>query len=235
MARTGSSQVRKPAAVPAGPKRGYRPAMDVDDSFTATRRSLHGVAELLLAGPQHAASGKITLRALPGGFGTTRARDVRVDGTTVVAGDRQATIDGRTARELGDELGLRPGELSHVYRDGSGIGLDDELRVDPTAAERVAHAYAIGDQALQALAPDLTPILWPEHFDIGVTLDGEHINFGVSPGDGTITVPYMYVGPWEPPPRDGFWNQPFGAARELAGDVDDLVAFFEEGRARLNR
>ena len=34
-----------------------------------TRRSLHGVAELLLAGPQHRAHGTIRLRVTPGGFG----------------------------------------------------------------------------------------------------------------------------------------------------------------------
>lgn len=206
--------------------------MDVD-AFTATRRSLHGVAELLLAGPQHAASGKITLRALPGGFGTTHAPDARVVGTTLVVGDRRAPIDGQTVRALGDEVGLKPGELSQVYRDGSGLGVDDVLRVDAAAAERIAGAYAIGDQSLRALAAGLTPILWPEHFDIGITLDAERVNFGVSPGDSTVAVPYMYVGPWEPPPADDFWNQPFGAARELPEDPDAVVSFFNEGLSRL--
>jgi len=57
----------------------------------------------------------------------------------------------------------------------------------------------------------------------------------VSPGDALLGSPYMYVGPWEPPAADEFWNQPFGAARELTDDVDDVVAFFDEGRARLGR
>jgi len=40
-------------------------------SLAVTRRSLHGVAELVLAGPQHGRGGGIRLRVVPGGFGTT--------------------------------------------------------------------------------------------------------------------------------------------------------------------
>jgi hypothetical protein len=208
--------------------------MPDDDVLASTRRALHGVAELLLAGPQHAACGKITLRPLPGGFGTTHTPDLRVEGTAVVAGDRQAEIDGHSARELAEALGIAAADLAHVYSDGSGVGLDDRLEVDPDAADRIARAYAVGDLALRKLAPDQTPILWPEHFDIGMALDAERLNFGVSPGDGALGVPYMYAGPWDPPPVDDFWNQPFGAARELPDSVEDVVAFFEESRQRLS-
>jgi hypothetical protein len=207
--------------------------MPADTPLVSTRRTLHGVAELLLAGPQHAASGKITLRPLPGGFGTTHTPDVRVHSTQVVAGDRSDAIDGRTARELAEALGLEASGLAHVYPDGSGVGLDDVLRLDAESAARIADAYAVGDLALRSLAPDLTPILWPEHFDLGIALDDERVNYGVSPGDDSLAVPYMYVGPWEPPPVDGFWNQPFGAARELPDSAESVVAFFEEARRRL--
>jgi len=203
-----------------------------DDTYSVTRRALHGVAELLLAGPQHAACGKITLRAVPGGFGTTHTPDLRVERSAVVAGDQRAEIDGFTAREIGEKLGITPQTLGHVYHDGSGVGLDDVLRVGTDAAERVADAYATGDAALRAFAPDQTPILWPEHFDIGITVD--EVNYGISPGDASMAVPYMYVGPWSPPPVDEYWNQPYGAARELPDPVDDVVAFFDEARARLN-
>lgn len=204
-----------------------------DTTLATTRRALHGVAELLLAGPQHVACGKITLRPLPGGFGTTHTPDIRVDGTTVVEGDQRVEIDGQTPRQLAERLGVTAAELGHVYRDGSGVGADEVLTVDRAAAERIARAYALGDESLRALDPDQTPILWPEHFDIGISSDAERINYGVSPGDATIPVPYMYVGPWDPPPVDDFWNQPFGAARELPGTVDEIVAFFEESRLRL--
>jgi len=208
--------------------------MDDDETFTATRRALHGIAELLLAGPQHSACGEISLRPVPGGFGTTHTPDLRVEGTAVVAGDQRAEIDGRTPRELAEFLGINARGLAEVYRDGSGVGLDDTLTVDGAAADRIARAYAVGDEALRALAPDQQPILWPEHFDIGIGLERERVNYGVSPGDGTLEVPYMYVGPWDPPPVDDYWNQSFGAARELPDSVDEVIAFFAEARQRLN-
>jgi hypothetical protein len=200
-------------------------------TLACTRRSLHGVAELLLAGPQYLASGKITLRPLPGGFGTTHTPDLRVEGTDLVAGDRRAGIDGRTPRELGDELGIEPTGLANVYHDGSGVGPDERLVVDADAAQRMAEAYARGDAALRLFAPDQVPILWPEHFDLGIAVD--EVNYGVSPGDGAIGTPYAYVGPWTPPPADDYWNQPFGAARDLPGTVEELVGFFEVARRRL--
>jgi hypothetical protein len=206
-----------------------------DDSVLATtRRALHGVAELLLAGPQHVACGKITLRPVPGGFGTTHTPDVRVEGTAVVAGDRRAEIDGQTPRQLADVLGITASGLDHVYKDGSGVGPDEVLSVDADAAARIANAYALGAEALRGHAPDQTPILWPEHFDIGISLDSQRVNLGVSPGDTAIGVPYMYVGPWDPLPEDDYWNQPFGAAHELPEDVDEILAFFEESRVRLS-
>lgn len=206
--------------------------MDADESFIATRRSLHGVAELLLAGPQHAACRKIRLRPLPGGFGTSYEPDLRVEGVSLVAGDRRADIDARTPRELGEELGVLPVTLANVYSDGSGVGIDDRLEVNGADADRIARAFAMGGAALAVVAPDETSILWPEHFDVGISVD--EVNYGISPGDATIPVPYMYVGPWQPPAVDDFWNQPFGAARELPGSVDEVVAFFEAARARLS-
>jgi hypothetical protein len=207
--------------------------MAADPVLARTRTSLHAVAELLMAGPQHDLSGTIRLRPVRGGFGTTQAPDVRVDGTNVVAANRRAEIDGRTARQLGEELGVAGREVSGLYHDGAGVGLDEALLVDATASARIAESYAIGDEALRALAPDQTPVLWPEHFDLGITVD--KVNYGVSPGDASLDVPYMYVGPWEPPPPDDYWNQPYGAARELPGSVADVLAFFEEGGRRLSR
>src|SRR5664279_2752294 len=43
-------------------------AMDVN-TFRASRRALHGMAELILAGPAYARDGDIRLRPTPGGFG----------------------------------------------------------------------------------------------------------------------------------------------------------------------
>jgi hypothetical protein len=74
-------------------------------------------------------------------------------------------------------------------------------------------------------------VLWPEHFDLGVTV--AEVNYGVSPGDSFLEVPYAYVGPWSLDDVQGdFWNAPFGAARPVAG-LADLGGFFAEGAAQL--
>jgi hypothetical protein len=203
--------------------------MGGDSTLITTRRSLHAVGELVLAGPQHAQTGEISLRALPGGFGTTHTPDLRVDGTDVVGPEATVGITGLTPAALGRALGVEARGLADLYRDGSGVGLDDVLEVDPDAAAVVAAAFADGDAALRALAPDQTPILWPEHFDIGISV-GE-VNYGVSAGDTYLAVPYAYVGPWSPPAEDDYWNAPFGRAVPVS-DIDDLAAFFAEGRDR---
>ena len=204
--------------------------MSQDPRLVSTRRALHGIAELVLAGPQHAETGEITLRAVPGGFGTTHTPDLRVVGTDVVGTEATVGIAGQTPASLAAALGVRATSLSQVYSDGSGVGPDDPLDVDADAAARIGDAFAAGDEALRALAPGETPILWPEHFDIGITV--EEVNYGVSPGDGFIAVPYAYVGPWSPPAQDEYWNAPFGRALPL-DEIDDLLAFFTEGRARI--
>jgi hypothetical protein len=91
-------------------------------------------------------------------------------------------------------------------------------------------AFSAGDAALRTFAPSEEPVLWPEHFDIGITVDD--VNYGVSPGDGYLGEPYMYVGPWTAKTGE-FWNAPFGAARLLGPSPDPatIVAFFEQGCA----
>jgi hypothetical protein len=204
-------------------------AMNLDARLVTTRRSLHGVAELVLAGPQHAQTGEISLRSVPGGFATTHSPSLSVVGTEVLGLAGAFGINGQTPASLASALGLEATSLSAVYTDGSGVGLDDALEVDAAAAATIADAFAAGDAALRSLAPDETPILWPEHFDIGISA-GE-VNYGVSAGDGYLAAPYAYVGPWSPPAQDDYWNAPFGRAVPVE-EIDDLLAFFTDGRHR---
>ena len=72
--------------------------------------------------------------------------------------------------------------------------------------------------------------LWPEHFDLGCSIEGA--NFGCSPGDGHVPEPYVYVGPWDTEglPADDFWNASFGAVlpyKELLGASDQRGAALE--------
>jgi hypothetical protein len=194
-----------------------------------TRLSLHTVAELLLAGPQFAQSKTIKLCVTPGGFATTAAPDVRVDGTNLVVAGRPFVMHGRTVTELAADAGVVPRRLDDVYADGSGLTEDHELVVDQDCAAAIAEGFLAGERALAEFAPGTPPVMWPEHFDIGISL--AEVNYGVSPGDAHLPVPYAYVSPWAPGDLTGdFWNTSFGAARPLS-ELDDLVGFFADGRA----
>jgi hypothetical protein len=199
-----------------------------------TRRSLHAVAELLLAGPQFEQSKSIELHVTPGGFGTTRPPDLRVDGSALAVGDRRVDLNGRTIAELADEAGVSARSLRDVYADGPDLDESMPLVVDDVAALEIARAFELGDTALARLAPERKRVLWPEHFDVGIDVD--EVNYGVSPGDATSQEPYAYVGPWTFAERtvgsDPFWNTSFGASRTMRelGDLEGVLAFFVRGR-----
>lgn len=198
--------------------------------LTSTRTALHAVAELLLAGPQYAASGTIRLRVLPSGIGTVAAPDLRLEGTELTGPGGRHPLTG-TYAEAAAAIGVEPRSLGDVYRDSVAVRADDTIEVDADRLGVLLDALARGDAALRAFAPSQEPVLWPEHLDVGITLD--EVNYGVSPGDGSLPEPYAYVGPWTG--RQGaFWNQPFGAARPLSAleDVDEVGAFFAEGAER---
>ena len=77
-------------------------------------------------------------------------------------------------------------------------------------------------------------MLFPEHFDVGITAGA--VNYGASPGDADIQLPYAYVGPHSGPASgDDFWNASFGAFRSLEeiGSADAALAFFLAGHERL--
>jgi len=208
--------------------------------LATTRRSLHGVAEAIVAGPQYGATGTMRLRQHPGGFGTVLPHSgfalVAVVGTDLVltrtAGGRSQLPLSGTLGELAEAAGLEFGGLQGAYRDGSNPRPDQSIEIDPDAAAVLADAWERGAAALRTFTAGTAagePVLWPEHFDIALTMDA--VNYGVSPGDETSADPYAYVGPPRLPEGD-FWNEPFGAARPL-GELPDaaaVVAFFAEGR-----
>jgi hypothetical protein len=196
-------------------------------SLERTRSSLHGLAELVLAGPQYAESDTIRLRITPGGFGTVAAPDLRIEHLDLVTQTTRLPLGG-TFAGIARAAGVDARALRDVYSGGPGVSLDDPVVVDPHAAQIVLEAFANGDLALRCFAPDAEPVLWPEHFDLAITV--AEVNYGVSPGDSHLPEPYAYVGPWTP--RSGaFWNTAFGAARPLTelDGVDALVEFFHGG------
>ena len=120
--------------------------------------------------------------------------DLRVEGTDLVNGGRRQPIAG-TARRLGAALDVAVGKPEGLYRDTSGVSQDEPLVVDAAAAAAIASWFATGEAALRTAFDGVQPILWPEHFDLGVTVD--EVTYGVSPGDALVPQPYAYVGPWQ--------------------------------------
>ena len=217
--------------------------------LAATRDGLHRVAEHVLAGALYAASGEIGLVPAPAGFRTPSfgpdGRFLAVDGTELVVGGATTTTTARrsaltTIRAAAEFAGVTPGAPAQVYQPATPLDPDAPLMIDPQAARLLAEWYQLGAQALKRFAAEVPgdqpspAVLWPEHFDVGITAAA--INYGASPGDGQIADPYLYVSPHDgPPPGDpAFWNAPFGAARTFRqiGTVAEAAAFFRDGRAR---
>ena len=215
--------------------------MPSDAALVTARRTLHAVAEHLLAGPQWRHAREITLVVTADGFATRFPPAPGIDALELTGTQVGARPTGPTAplagsvRDLAAVLGVTPGAPEGLYAEHAELGPDDELVVDAAAIAAVLGAFSAGAAALDELARGTghdaeTPVLWPEHFDVGVSLD--EVNYGVSPGDAAHDVPYAYVGPWKP--REGtFWNEPFGASRPVAElrDAAGILAFFREGRA----
>jgi hypothetical protein len=199
-------------------------------TFESTRRVLHGVAELVLAGPQHARSSTVRLRVTARGFQTIAPPMLRVDMLDLVCAAGTIALSG-TFADIANAAGVEARALREVYSGGPDLDPDDPVVLDPEAVEVILDALAAGDAALRAFAPDLEPVLWPEHFDVAITSD--EVNYGVSAGDTHHPRPYAYVGPWTPR-RGTFWNQPFGAARPMTdlADSASLLDFFHEGARR---
>jgi hypothetical protein len=223
------------------------------DVLRTTRASLHALAEHVMAASQYARKRRIGLRQATGGFATQpyvvdgAERRVAVVGTELVVRDDvrgEATERRVPITNLRAACCLAGGHLgmpSDAYRSSPTPDPDAELAVDPAAAALFADFYALVQAALTVLAAELVEEspseiqLWPEHFDVATTIST--VNYGGSPGDGDHDRPYLYVGPFEPPPRGGFWNEPFGASRDWSeiDGVDGAVRFFREGRAARRR
>ena len=208
--------------------------------YAETLDALHTVAEHILAAARYRAVGRIGLEPVRGGFATPLfdGRWIEVIGGDLVVRSEEGEVTSEpltTVRSAATLVGVEPGLPSGIYEPATALDLDAGLEVDPDAAQAIADWYALGLQALETVMSahrDATvsgPTLWPEHFDLAVSMDD--VNYGASPGDGDHPGPYLYVGPFDT--RTGaFWNEPFGASRAGAevSSVADAVQFFEEGR-----
>jgi hypothetical protein len=233
------------------------------DAFHATRDSWHRLAEHVLAPARYRATGRIGLRAAPGGFGTppyTNAggeeEQVRVEGIAllVVRNEEPWSVPITTVAEAARTVGIEPGAPAEVYTPNTPLEPDAPLAVDEGAAERLGAWYDLAGAVLDrvradAPGPDAASAvqLWPEHFDLATDVGSEERGargtFGASPGDDAHAEPYLYVTHWGDVAADGFWNETaFAGAtlgyRDLLGADDPFgraLEFFAQGRAVLNR
>lgn len=227
------------------------------EALVRTRSALHRIATHVLARRRHQLTGRFGLRATPGGIGTPAfgpsdaIEVVRTSGTSLVhergAEVRVTAMDGATLADLGAVVGVDLGAELSVGKDTPEIGAADEpMSLDHHAAAELGDWYDLGWRALDRIGRDAdrpAPVqLWPEHFDasslvfVGAGPD-DRCDLGVSPGDHHHEEPYLYVGPWDErrPGPAPFWNAAFGALvpRSSIASVEDAVAFFREGLARL--
>ncbi len=194
---------------------------------TNTRNALHSVAEWLLAGPQYKQTGTIRLSVANASIATQDGgTSLDKDGLTVALDDNVRQIPwGSTVAEMGEAAKITPTVPQELYDDHAPLGVDDTLVVDPSVVESHINWFEQGRDAMLDFHPAEIPVLWPEHFDLGITVD--EVNYGISLGDGYHQLPYAYVGPWRVP-EGPFWNAPFGAVRgqsELP-DAAAIAAFF---------
>jgi hypothetical protein len=165
---------------------------------SATRNTLHRLAEDVLAAEQTAANGDYRLDVTPGGFATRWFGDA-------AGGRRRIRIEGgELVRET--ETGAHRAPITGEF--------------DAAAAAVLYAWWEVGAEVLAGIALSYGPrasevVLYPEHFDVASTLDLDaagRLNIGFSPGDDFSAAPYVYAGPWVR--REGsFWNAPFGVYR----------------------
>lgn len=215
------------------------------EEYERSRDALQVIASHVLSRAQHASTGRIGLRAAPGGFATIHFgphhERLRVSGGVLVR-----EVGGPTPQTSAITLSSSLGDLAEfagVEFDGAFSVGDDTPPLGDVSVPLPGVAPALraldGWFGLTARALDITASewggnpsiaqLWPEHFDLALDLAVDHhraaehrVNLGGSAGDGFHALPYLYVGPWTSrrPGDPAWWNAPFGA---VVG-FDDVMA-----------
>lgn len=220
----------------------------MSSTIVQTRLALQSVAEHVLCAARHAATGRIGLVPTPSGIATpafptdSGLRTLATDGLELVVTDDRGTRRAplTTVGAAAELAEITPGAPTDVFTPTTALEPDAPLDLDPDAVAQLASWWVLVATAFERFAaehPDdqvAAAQLWPEHFDVGGQV-GE-VNYGGSPGDAGDPLPYLYIGPWSPPPVDDFWNRLFGRAipaTDIAA-VDAAVDAFRQARQRLD-
>lgn len=212
--------------------------------LVTTRLALHALAERVISPVrQRATGGRIALQARPGGFGT---QDLPTGGWTGVFGTEVVEVARNGATRRTPITSLR-GAAEFVGDPAADALPDEQLQLDRSSARRLAATFDGATWALERLrdaaGEEEEPSgidLWPEHFDIAITVGEERLGrratYGVSPGDEHHPEPYAYVTPWTPDPAGSGWNATaFSGAEARYTGAAQALAFFLERRAALRK
>ncbi len=228
----------------------YQPSrITLPPSYTTSRQATHHMAEHVLSAARHRTSGRIGLRPTLDGIATppfgsserivgVRLRESAIElFDTNGAGESQSTPVS-TVRSAASFLMINAGAPTRVFLPTTTLDLDSPIDISVDGFLALVNWNTFAELALRELSSDQSDgysaiQLWPEHFDMSTDLD--EVNFGASPGDDSIPVPYAYVGPWHATPligTDPFWNQPFGASLtfDAIESIDHLVDFYRTGQ-----
>jgi hypothetical protein len=236
------------------------PPLPPAETFEVTRRSLHTLAEHVLARARYDANGKIGLRFTRHGFGTPwfrhgdRDAQARVERTRVIVHRDEQTRSAEitTAVAAAELAGIEPGAPADVYTPATPLEPDAGLVVDEQSAHFLGEWYGFAASVIEQVRAEAGPAdqpsrvqLWPEHFDLSVDLGDESAGgrgtFGASPGDDAHSNPYLYVTHWSPVPADEYWNATSFEGASLSIDVladardqrGAALAFFHRGHEVL--
>jgi hypothetical protein len=221
-----------------------------------TRADLHRIAAHVLGRRRYAVSGHFGLRASPGGISTPafgpEPETLRLTPLCLVrevgSGSRGLALAGSSLAALAAFAGA---DLDAEFSAGGDTpaleSVDEPLELDAKELGELFGWFDLGWRVLDEVMAERTGScvaatiqLWPEHFDVGTSLDlggDDGVNLGFSPGDGFSDEPYAYLGPWGAtrPGPSSYWNAPFGAVlpRSQVGDANDGATFIRTGLDRL--
>ena len=240
--------------------KGELPPLGDLELLRQTRLAWHAVAEQVLAAARHRATGRIGLRATPGGFGTPpyerggREEELQVVRRDLVVrrGESTTIAPLTTLADAATAVGIEPGAPDGVYTPTTDHAVDAPLQIDEPAADALGAWFNLAWVALEELGAqsgaDDAPSevqLWPEHFDAAMETGSESAKargtYGASPGDAHHPEPYLYIELWSEVPADPYWNdtsfhgasRSYSAVRDSKDPTQSVREFFARGRELL--
>lgn len=236
------------------------PLAAVPDHLVATRLALHRLATYVIAPARYRQTERFGLRATGDGFGTPPFgdRQIRVAGRNLIdeVGDQTRTTPITSLNAAAEFLGEPVDPDTAAEHDSPAVGdRDDDLGIDLASSNWLGEWFHMAFEALTAVHHEPAsvnasePQLWPGHFDPAIEIgDDDHRgSYGASPGDDSITEPYLYVSIWWPDKinidaSDSFWNAPSftGAILRVsdfphgADPVDVAAEFWRTVRDRIH-